>query len=150
MIRSTELTVRNRVEAEQFVWEAPWACISIANTEGVFADIQRENRIGLLQLAFADITVPTPGYILFHDSHAHDILDFAGEVWGRASVLIVHCDAGISRSSAVAAALSRLRLATDGEFFDPPYDPNPFVYRTLREVASGRGDYNFDDSGDCP
>lgn len=59
--------------------------------------------------------------------------------------LMVHCDAGISRSSAVAAAIARLKWNDEGEFLESPFAPNPRVYRTIREVATGRGDYQDDD-----
>lgn len=69
------------------------------------------------------------------------VLDFVTHYWDRIDTLLVHCDAGISRSSAVAAAISRLKFRDEGEFLDEPFDPNPLVYRILREVATGRADY---------
>ncbi len=136
-----EIVVLNRVDAEEFDYSYTWACISIANTEEDFAYIPEENCVALLQLAFVDITQPMPGYILFHDDHAHDIFDFVTQYWDWIDTLLVHCDAGISRSSAVAAAISRLKFGAEGEFLDEPFDPNPLVYRILREVATGRADY---------
>jgi predicted protein tyrosine phosphatase len=135
-----EIVVLNRIEAEDFFAER-WGCISIANTEDDFARIRKRRRIGLLQLAFADIERAVPGYILFNDGQAHDILDFVTNHWPRMKTLLVHCDAGISRSSAVAAAIARLKLGDNGEYFEEPFTPNARVYRTLLEVASGRGDF---------
>lgn len=143
---SVQIVVLNRIEAEEFECERPWACISITTTESDAADIPDENRVALLRMVFADITTPLRDFILFHDSQAHDILDFVTQQWGRIETLLVHCDAGISRSSAVAAAIARLKGEDEAEFFDEPYDPNPRVYQTIREVATGRGDYNDDDS----
>ena len=54
---------------------------------------------------------------------------------------MVHCFAGISRSAAVAAAISKLKGLDDSQFLDEPFEPNVRVYRTLLDVASGRGDY---------
>ena len=138
---ANQIVVLNRVEAEEFDCPYAWGCISIANTEQDFAEIPDENRVALLQLAFADITTPLAGYQLFHDDQAHDILDFITNYWNEIETLLVHCDAGISRSSAVAAAIARLKFNDESEFLESPFEPNPRVYRILREVASGRGDY---------
>ena len=137
----TDLVVLGRADARYFVCDHPWACISIADAPGEFVRIRRWNRVGLLRLAFADLEQPRAGYAVFDDDLAHDVLDFVTHHWDRARTLMVHCVAGRSRSPAVAAALSRLKFDTEGEFSDDPYFPNPRVYRILREVASGRGDY---------
>ena len=139
-----EIVVMNRINAEEFDCPYDWACISIANTEQEFAIIPTANRCALLQLAFADVTFPVDGYRTFHDDHAHDILDFVTRYWSHVDTLLIHCDAGISRSSAVAAAIARLKFRDESEFLDEPFEPNPLVYRTIREVATGRGDYQFD------
>lgn len=141
---SIEIVVLNRFDAEQFDCPAPWACISIATTEDDFAEIPDENRIALLQLAFADITHPLGGYAVFSVDQAYDILDFITQHWDSIRTLMVHCDMGISRSSAVAAVISRLKLGEEAEFFEEPFDPNPRVYAILREIASGRADYADD------
>jgi protein-tyrosine phosphatase len=49
--------------------------------------------------------------------------------------IIVHCDAGVSRSAAVGAALARAFSGDDAEFFAGRYRPNVRVYRTLLETA---------------
>lgn len=45
--------------------------------------------------------------------------------------LIVHCNLGISRSAAVAAAISKALTGSDKEFFDGKYVPNMVVYYTV-------------------
>jgi predicted protein tyrosine phosphatase len=47
----------------------------------------------------------------------------------------VHCDAGVSRSPAVAAALARVLKGDDAEYFAGRYRPNTRVYRMLLEHA---------------
>jgi predicted protein tyrosine phosphatase len=137
-----EIIVLSRVEAEDFACDMPWACISIANTEDLFARIRRRKRRALLQLAFADVDKPHPGYIAFNTDHAHDILDFVTTNWRKIHTLMIHCDAGLSRSPAVAAAIAHLKFGDESDFFEEPFVPNHMVYRTLLEVASGRGDYH--------
>ena len=141
---ANEIVVLGRIDAEAFEYSYPWACISIASTPDDFPNISKDNRTGLLQLAFADIVHPTEGFILFHDDQAHDILDFVTHKWDSIDTLMVHCHAGISRSAAVAAAIARLKWEDESEFVEEPYDPNPRVYRILREVATGREDYRSD------
>lgn len=135
------IIVLNRVDAEEYIEESRWACISITTDADDQARIRRPRRVGLLRLAFADMTQPQPGFILFGDDHAHDILDFVTHTWRRIRTLMIHCHAGRSRSAAVAAAIARLKGSRTREFLEPPYCPNPRVYRTLLEVASGREDY---------
>lgn len=47
------------------------------------------------------------------------------------NVMVVHCEAGISRSSGMAGAFCILLGQKDWEFFNPPFCPNMTVYRTV-------------------
>ena len=58
-----------------------------------------------LFLGFNDITDPMEGKILPCARHVEDILSFA-ERWDRSAPIIVHCFAGISRSTAAAYILA--------------------------------------------
>ena len=136
-----EILVFSHYEAVEFAWAYPWAAISIAGHEDDLPELSADNRLDALQLVFADIESPVPGYVAFSTGHAHDILDFVTRLWDDIDTLLVHCYQGISRSAAVAAAISRLKFGDDGDFTQEPYQPNTLVYRTLIEVASGRGDY---------
>jgi hypothetical protein len=64
--------------------------------------------------------------------------------------LIVNCEAGISRSAGVAAAISK-HLTGDDSFFFKNYLPNRLVYRLLLEEfhtePSDVSKYNFVDNG---
>lgn len=139
------IKVMSCMQAEDFECEVPWACISIATTENDFVRIRRKHRRGLLQIAFADMTQPLPGLILFDGDHAHDILDFVTQHWSHIEVLMVHCEQGLSRSPAVAAATARLKTGRYRRFFQDPYLPNGYIYRRLLETAAGRADYQRDD-----
>jgi predicted protein tyrosine phosphatase len=136
-----EIVVLSAVEAEDFECDSPWACISIATTEDAFIRVRKKRRRGLLQIAFADADKPLPGWILFDTDHAHDILDFVTNHWKRIDTLMIHCEQGRSRSAAVAAAVAWLKFGDESQFFEEPFVPNHFIYRTLLEVAKGRGDY---------
>ncbi|MBL7044232.1 MAG: hypothetical protein ISR77_36725 [Pirellulaceae bacterium] len=120
--------VRSAYNAELFRCDRPWAAISIT-TVGDFPALSEENREGLLQLVFADTADPSRADS-FTSSHAAELLDFVEEMWDRVEVLLIHCEAGLSRSPGVAAALSRIYYGDDGPWFE--YDfPNTLVYQLL-------------------
>jgi predicted protein tyrosine phosphatase len=120
--------VRSAYNAELFRCDRPWAAISIT-TEGDFPTLSEENRVGLLQLAFADTADPNLADS-FRASQAAELLDFVEQVWDRVEVLLSHREAGMSRSPGVAAALSRIYYGDDGPWGE--YDfPNSLVYQRL-------------------
>jgi len=89
---------------------------------------------GILSLSFHDLHRPErPDVILFTAEHAREIFDFFTAVRPELETLVIHCEAGISRSAAVAAALSRATIGADSFFFEH-YAPNPLVYSTLLAV----------------
>lgn len=131
-----------RDEATQFRAAVPWAGISITTDDGDWPDIDRGQCLGLLQLQFADLEQPHPGERLFDETDADKIFEFVGEHWPRIELLMVHCQAGLRRSPAVAAAISRIYFDHDETWFRPGvYDPNMRVYDTLLNVARQRGLY---------
>ncbi|MFY9603016.1 MAG: protein tyrosine phosphatase [Pseudolabrys sp.] len=52
-----------------------------------------------LVLAVDDITTPTEGYTAPTHEHVQRLIDFVG-AWDRATPMVMHCFAGISRSTA--------------------------------------------------
>jgi predicted protein tyrosine phosphatase len=74
----------------------------------------------------------------FQPKHARQILA-AVKAYPEAKALVVHCDAGLSRSPAVAAALSKILVGDDTYFFKR-YLPNSRVYRTILEEHYAPGD----------
>lgn len=63
--------VRSAYNAGLFRYERPWAAISIT-TEGDFPNLSEENRLGLLQLVFADTADPdrTDSFTAFQAAEA--------------------------------------------------------------------------------
>tara|TARA_R110002167_G_scaffold103658_2_gene268001 strand:+ start:1437 stop:1949 length:513 start_codon:yes stop_codon:yes gene_type:complete len=68
-----------------------------------------------LDLDVDDIAAAAPGYVLPDSAHVERLLDFA-RAWDRAGPMIVHCYAGISRSTA--AALAVLCLYNEGREYE--------------------------------
>jgi len=78
-------------------------------------------------------------YDLFTDEQAKQIIDFVEK--NKERKIIVHCDAGISRSSGVAAAILRHYTGSDDAIFNNRrYAPNMFVYYRL---LKNYGDWGF-------
>ena len=138
-----QIVVQSVIGAHYFTCQVPWACISIVTEEDSWPKISEANRVGLLQLAFADIaTAEGDEARAFNEDHAQRILDFVQQVWDRIDVLMVHCEEGNSRGPAVAAAISRVYLGEDKVYFMPyTYWPNRLVYRILLETANKRGEH---------
>ncbi|MER9894513.1 tyrosine phosphatase family protein [Mesorhizobium sp. M0119] len=93
------------------------------------ASITRENH---LHLVMHDIAVAQEGMTMPGEEHVLNLLDFARQ-WDRSRPLVVHCYAGISRSTAsayiIAAALAPKRdeaeLAETLRALSPTATPNP-------------------------
>ncbi|MBV2142699.1 tyrosine phosphatase family protein [Falsochrobactrum sp. TDYN1] len=66
-----------------------------------------------LSLIFNDIIEPRDGLVLPNRTHVEQLLDFA-EDWDRAQPLLIHCYAGISRSTA-SAYIVALALNPSGD-----------------------------------
>jgi Predicted protein tyrosine phosphatase len=80
-----------------------------------------------LVIEFSDITEPMPGHILASHEHMQQILDF-GRSWNRKAPLLVHCFAGISRSTAAAYAIACDLV---------PHMDETVLARTLRQLSPG-------------
>lgn len=64
-----------------------------------------------LSLLFNDITEPLDGLTMPNESHVRELLEFTMK-WDRAKPLLIHCYAGVSRSTASAYIIA---LALDPE-----------------------------------
>jgi len=113
--------------------------ISICAPGYLFPDLpENERRLGLLQLKFVDLDrvdiAKQMGqeHLLMTKDQAKEILSFVNEFENKVSLIICQCDAGISRSSGTAAALSKILNDDDKWVFDSiNYAPNMYVYRLL-------------------
>jgi predicted protein tyrosine phosphatase len=124
--------VLSRLQAMKLDLVEPHAVISICEPGAEKAMIPEGGSCrGILRLSFHDVDRPErAGAILFDAAHAWEILRFVESVRKDIRTLVVHCEAGVSRSAGVAAALSRALFGEDRFFFDH-YMPNRLVYSTL-------------------
>jgi len=98
--------------------------------------LNEENRVGLLQLTFADTADPQRDDAIT-TFQATEILDFAESIWDQVDAMLIHCEAGLSRSPAIAAALTRIHYGDDGPWFEMDF-PNRLVYQTLLAAHTAR------------
>ena len=122
-----------------------WAMISIATHEDTWPEYNKKNNKGVLRLAFHDSdpksTVDpchSTGDQLFNVKRANIIIDFVTEIKDEVDMLVVHCEAGVSRSPAIAAVISKILFGDDKAFFKAPYTPNMHVYRVMLDTAHER------------
>ncbi|ESX16159.1 MULTISPECIES: tyrosine phosphatase family protein [unclassified Mesorhizobium] len=107
------------------------------------ASIARENH---LHLVMHDIAVAQDGMTMPGEDHVRNLLDFARK-WDRAKPMVVHCYAGISRSTAsayiIAAALAPKRdeveLAQTLRKLSPSATPNPRLIAVADALLSRQG-----------
>jgi len=116
-----------------------------------------------LKLIASDITTPMEGHILPGAEHVESLIAFV-KAWDREHPLVIHCWAGISRSTASAyiaasvlnPALDEVDLATRLRALSPSATPNPrlisladgMLHRKGRMIAAiadiGRGSDAFE------
>lgn len=97
-----------------------------------------------LRISMDDITEPLDGFVAPNDAHITELLAFV-RGWDRAAPLVVHCYAGISRSTASAFAAAcalnpqrdELTIARAIRDASPSAFPNRLIV-TLADRALGR------------
>ena len=163
-----DIRVYNRQEAELTEFIGPHVIISISlpgDPNGTAKLRTNRDTLGVLQLTFWDLDrlVPVdPDLVddvrrvsgityemerqLFEPRHARAILAFVA-TYPEALMIVCHCDAGLSRSPGVAAALSKILLGEDDDFFKKHSGLNRRVYRMILDAAAEAADTG-DDNGD--
>ncbi|MBU2551124.1 MAG: hypothetical protein KKB20_22120 [Proteobacteria bacterium] len=133
------LVIKGRLTVKDFDPGEPFVVISICAPCYEFADMPEAGGrlIDVLRLSYDDVEAADESYepVLFTPELARRVLDFVERHKDRAGTVVCQCDAGVSRSSATAAALSRIYRGDDDWVFQSPrYMPNRLVYRTILEA----------------
>jgi predicted protein tyrosine phosphatase len=94
-----------------------------------------------LRLRFHDAvpgtdTILPNNVVLMTSDHARQIWDFVFNYQDRVDTVVVHCEQGMSRSPAIAAALAGTFDDNNDRFF-LEYQPNEYVYKLMRLAAPG-------------
>ena len=129
----------SKVKAQEFKSRSKYVVIGMVSCYDNHPQLQ-EGYIDYLKLKFYDMDFATPIWPGITSDDAEKILDFAEEYKNKVDLIVVHCNAGISRSSGAAAALSLIYNGDDNWIFkDLRYMPNMRVYRKILEAADKRG-----------
>jgi len=142
------IQIRSKPKAAEFTCDEKWAAISVSTRPGEWPELKTENRVGLLQLSFLDFSFvsdnlrkqyPDMDNHIFNATQAEKILEFMDGVKDEIDTLLVHCEAGISRSPAIAAAIDKIYLGNDAKRYFREYRPNILVYHVTTHVAEDQG-----------
>ena len=103
-----EFVVLSREEAELYEPRGKEICISISDPDASPARVS-SSFAAVLRLNFNDVIERgEPSDILFAEDHAREIRKFL-DAWPKAERVMVHCNAGVSRSPGVALGLCDIR-----------------------------------------
>lgn len=141
--------VLNKHSAQMFhsdlIGNKPYAMISILSNPKESIKLENDpNRLFYLRMNFDDIDrdidrdIDPTKYRLFNQEDAKEILSFAKKIKNNVDAIVVHCEAGISRSPAVGLALAQLLDAKNQdriEYRFPLY--NRHVYNTILKTHFG-------------
>jgi predicted protein tyrosine phosphatase len=101
-----------------------------------------DKTLGILRLEFYDMDRVVQGYNegqepkMFQPAQAKQVLAFV-TAHPEAELVVVHCDAGLSRSPGVSAALAKVLNGDDGELFKRHSGLNRRVYRMILDEHYG-------------
>ena len=144
------ILVLNRAKIKDYYSQKKHIVISIydpTDSEGPAEMNKLKSRLDVLYLGFHDIderhrkmeqqgfnhTEGTHKYVYMSDLDAKNIVDFVRMYLKDIELIICQCDAGISRSAGVAAALAKC-INGDDTFYFKNYLPNMLVYnKVLKE-----------------
>jgi hypothetical protein len=92
----------------------------------------------ILRFRFYDLVEPLPGHDeLFTDKDAKKVWRFVTKHVSEIDAVVVHCEAGVSRSTGMAAALAKFYFNDDLVFFKKGV-PNKLVYKKVLQEFHDR------------
>jgi predicted protein tyrosine phosphatase len=129
----TKIMIMSRKEAENIDLDRiSCAIISINNNNSKTPNIRRQQIKGLITLFFDDVERDENKYFSISKDQAVQIVNFVNKFWNNVELMIIHCEAGISRSSGVAAAILKYKTRDDNFIFgNKSYVPNMKCYRMV-------------------
>ena len=129
-----EFVVLSREEAELYEPRGKEICISISDPDASPARVS-SRFAAVLRLNFDDVIERgEPSDILFAEDHALEIRKFL-DAWPKAERVMVHCNAGVSRSPGVALGLCDIRGWATAEL----ERSHPGWNRLVRSVIAAEG-----------
>lgn len=137
-----QIMSRSEAKRESYSLKAPTIIISISDPDKdavVFCKAPYSPLIAVCRVWFDDIDQKrNHDDVLMSREDAEKIKNFIERYKDKAQQIIVHCEAGQSRSAGVMAAIKEW---LEGDKFsvwnDPKYTPNRHCYRTMMESIFG-------------
>ena len=145
-----KILVMGRKSAEQFKSDEKYIMISITSPYAPIANIElKEPLMAILRLSFHDWddkekeivektnSLESKSMIYFNAEMAREILLFIMCYIETVNLIVVHCEAGISRSAGVASAIAKC-FGEDDSYYFKHYIPNMLVYNTILKTWNER------------
>lgn len=130
---------RTRARKESFKPAGPaTAIVSITDLVTLPNRFQKAGWIkNVMWLHFEDVEEEEDAVNCLSDEQALKIKNFITKVGASVERIIIHCDAGVSRSAGIAAAVLRYFGQDENLIWgDPQYNPNRTCYRKMLKAFS--------------
>ena len=146
-----DICILNRKEAKKFSYEThdfKSAIISITDTDKADVIFEKNEANGIravLRLKFDDVERDYKNEHCITKEDAENIVKFVNKNKNKVDKFIVHCEAGVSRSAGVGAAIMKALNGDDWDVFKNPLKcPNMKCYRTVLNAFAEAGYFDED------
>ena len=146
-----DIRILNRKEAKKFSCEShdfKSAIISITDTDKADVIFEKNEINGIravLRLKFDDVERDYKNEHCITKEDAENIVKFVNKNKNKVDKFIVHCEAGVSRSAGVGAAIMKALNGDDWDVFKNPLKcPNMKCYRTVLNAFVDAGYFDED------
>ena len=146
-----DICILNRKEAKKFSCEShdfKTAIISITDTDKADVIFEKNEVNGIravLRLKFDDVERDYKNEHCITKEDAESIVKFVNKNKNKVDKFIVHCEAGVSRSAGVGAAIMKALNGDDWDVFKNPLKcPNMKCYRTVLNAFIDAGYFDED------
>ena len=146
-----DIRILNRKEAKKFSYEShdfKTAIISITDTDKADVIFEKNEINGIravLRLKFDDVERDYKNEHCITKEDAENIVKFVNKNKNKVDEFIVHCEAGVSRSAGVGAAIMKALNGDDWDVFKNPLKcPNMKCYRTVLNAFADAGYFDED------
>ena len=146
-----DIRILNRKEAKKFSYEShdfKTAIISITDTDKADVIFEKNEANGIraiLRLKFDDVERDYKNEHCITKEDAENIVKFVNKNKNKVDKFIVHCEAGVSRSAGVGAAIMKALNGDDWDVFKNPLKcPNMKCYRTVLNAFIDAGYFDED------
>lgn len=130
-----EILSRTQAKRRSYKVSDSTVIISINDsTDGFNSFSKNPNIKAVCSLFFDDIISKNENGILMSEEDAEKIKNFINKWWDRADRLIVHCYAGISRSSGCMSAILQSKGIDDSWVWSGKYSPNIYVAKMIKRA----------------